>query len=226
MQCDACGTPVTATARFCHKCGARVGAPHSAGWRAGLPWGIAGAALGALIAVAALRLGGTGETGARRPANGAPLPLPAPDISQMTPEERATRLFNRVMALAEAGKADSVAFFLPMALGAYAQLPALDVDARFHIGLLHLSSGDGAGALAQADTILRTVPTHLFAYVLRARGAELNRNAARARRAYADFLAHESPERARQRPEYAEHAASLDAFHTEALRSVGPGASR
>ena len=31
-----------------------------------------------------------------------------PDISQMSPEERATRLFDRVMILAQAGKEDSV----------------------------------------------------------------------------------------------------------------------
>jgi hypothetical protein len=52
----------------------------------------------------------------------------------MSPEERANRLFNRVMILAEAGKTDSVQFFLPMALGAYSQLPNLDADAHYHVG--------------------------------------------------------------------------------------------
>jgi len=36
----------------------------------------------------------------------------------MSPEERATRLYNRVMLLHTQGKADSAEFFLPMALQA------------------------------------------------------------------------------------------------------------
>ena len=102
MNCHACGAPLAATARFCHKCGAQVGGAQSSGWRAGLPWSVAGAALGALLTVVALRLG----AGSREPGVGdapeATAPrsqLPAPDISQMSPEERATRLYNRVMLL-------------------------------------------------------------------------------------------------------------------------------
>ena len=64
----------------------------------------------------------------------------------MSPEERATRLYNRVMTLHSAGKTDSAEFFLPMALQAYAMLPALDIDARYHVGVLHLAGGDAAGA--------------------------------------------------------------------------------
>src|SRR5439155_14715825 len=65
MNCHACGAPLAATARFCHKCGAQVGGPHTAGWRAGLPWGVAGAALGALLTVVAFRLGGSSGDGSR-----------------------------------------------------------------------------------------------------------------------------------------------------------------
>ena len=133
----------------------------------------------------------------------------------MSPEERANRLFDRVMMLAEAGKTDSVRFFLPMALGAYSQLPALDTDARYHLGLLHLAGGNVAAALAQADTIQRSVPTHLFAYILRAHAGD--------RRAYADFLRHEPAELARNRPEYAEHRNALTAFKAEAERQVRGG---
>ncbi len=139
----------------------------------------------------------------------------------MSPEEQARRLFDRVVGLAERGAQDSVRFFLPMALGAYAQLPALDRDARYDIGVLHLAGGDGAGALAQADTILHTVPTHLYGFMLRARAYELARDAPRARRAYAGFLRYETAERARRRPEYAEHQNTIDAFHAEALRVTG-----
>src|SRR5881409_1879759 len=228
MNCHACGAPLAATARFCHKCGAQVGGAQAAGWRAGLPWGVAGLALGALLTVVALRLGaGSREPGAGdAPEATAPRSqLSAPDISQMSPEERATRLYNRVMTLHSQGKADSAEFFLPMALQAYAMLPALDIDGRYHIGVLDLTGGDYAGALAQADSIHRAVPAHLFAFMLRARAFELRHDAAGARRAYAEFLRNEAAERARQRPEYAEHADNLDAFHTQATQ-VAAGRTR
>src|SRR6266480_6790344 len=236
MNCHACGASLAATARFCHKCGAQVGGAQSSGWRAGLPWSVAGAALGALLTVLALRIGAS-SGGGMRDAGGAAdddasrIPLPAsrstpPDISDMSPEERATRLYNRVMLLHTQGKADSAEFFLPMALQAYAMLPALDVDARYHIGVLDLSRGDPAAALAQADTIRRTVATHLFAFMLRARALELERDSAGARRAYRDFLTHEAAERTRQRPEYSEHAENLDAFHGQATAATAGKATR
>ncbi len=147
--------------------------------------------------------------------------LRAPDISQMSPEERANRLFNRVMILAEAGKNDSVRFFLPMALGAYSQLPTLDADARYHVGLLQLAGGDPSAALAQADTIQRAIPTHLFIYVLRAHAYGERGDARREARAYADFLRNEPAEMAKNRPEYADHADALTNFKAEASRVAG-----
>ncbi len=152
--------------------------------------------------------------------------LRPPDISQMTPEERANRLFNRVMILAEAGKTDSVRFFLPMALGAYGQLPQLDADARYHVGLLQLAGGDVEAALAQADTIQRSIPTHLFIYVLRAHAYQQRGSTQLERRAYADFLRNEPAETARNRPEYNDHSDALKSFKTEASRVTGgrPGA--
>jgi hypothetical protein len=223
MTCHACGAPLAATAKFCHKCGAQVGGAPAAGWRVGLPWGVAGAALGALVTVLVLRIGGSGERGAvpdGAPEGTAPR-SPLPDISQMSPEERAIRLYNRVMTLHSQGKADSAEFFLPMALQAYAMLPALDIDGRYHIGVLELTGGDSAGALAQADSIRRAIPTHLFAPMLRARALELRHDAAGAGRAYAEFLRNEAAERARQRPEYADHKDNLDAFHAQATQAAG-----
>src|SRR3989442_15355846 len=103
MTCHACGARLSSTARFCHKCGAAIATPQPTGWRAGLPWALAGTALGALITVVAMRGAGAGsrERGADQTA---PRPqLPEPDISQMSPEERAHRLFNRVIIPAGAG---------------------------------------------------------------------------------------------------------------------------
>ena len=147
--------------------------------------------------------------------------LRAPDISQMSPDERANRLFNRVMILAEAGKNDSVRFFLPMALGAYSQLPTLDPDARYHVGLLQLAGGDPSAALAQADTIQRAIPTHLFIYVLRAHAYRERGDARQEARAYADFLRNQPAEMTRNRPEYADHTDALTSFKAEASRVTG-----
>ena len=231
MNCHACGAALAPTAKYCHKCGAQVGDVAAAGWRAGLPWGVAGAALGALVTVLALRLGGaTGRgTGDAGGVEGGPLPsspVSPPDISQMSPEERATRLYNRVMSLHSQGQADSADFFLPMALQAYAMLLALDVDARYHMGVLDLTAGNAAAALAQADTIRRVAPTHLFGFMLRARALELTHDTPGAVRAYRAFLQHEAAERARQRPEYGEHAQNLDAFRDQAKQVTAGKAPR
>jgi len=145
---------------------------------------------------------------------------PTIDISQMSPEERATRLYNRVMRLAAEGKNDSVQFFLPMALQTYGQLPALDNDARYHIGVLDLAGGDATGALAEADTIVRSTPTHLFAFMLRARAHQTKGNNVKAKQAFRDFLKNEAAERGRSRPEYSDHKDALDAFHGDALKAT------
>lgn len=146
--------------------------------------------------------------------------IQAPDISQMSPEERAQRLFDRVMRLGEEGKLDSVQFFMPMALGAYQQLPALSLDAHFDLGLLHLAAGDPASALQEADAIRRAAPTHLFGFVLRARALQAQGDARGATQAYGGFLTNESAERARRRPEYAEHSRILEAIHSEAAAAT------
>jgi len=225
MTCHACGAQLSAGAKFCHKCGAAAATKGVTGWRAGFPWALAGAALGALVTVVAMRATSAPArsdravapfaNGAAGGGSGRP-----PDISQMSPEERANRLFNRVMTLAEGGKQDSVQFFLPMALGAYEQLPTLDADARYHIGLLQLAGGDVAAALAQADTIQRATPNHLFIYVLRAHAYQVQGNTAQEQRAYADFLRHEQVELALKRSEYDDHRESLTNFHTEAVRQA------
>lgn len=221
MNCHACGASLAPSARYCHKCGASTTGPVGAGWRTGLPWGIAGLAVGALLTVLVYRTGRSddGRGAAQQVAtDAAPGPISqAPDISQMSPEERAQRLFDRVMRLGEEGKTDSVQFFMPMALGAYQQLPAMSLDSYFDIGLLHLAAGDPASALTEADAIRQAVPTHLFAFVLRARALEARGDTRGATQAYRDFLKNEAAERARRRPEYEEHGRILDAFHSESL---------
>src|SRR6266545_1207204 len=101
---------------------------------------------------------------------------------------------------------------------------ARDADARYHLGVLDLTGGNYAAALAQADSIRRAVPTHLFGFMLRARALELERDSAGARRAYRDFLTNEAAERGRTRPEYSEHAQNLDAFHEQATAGAAGAA--
>jgi hypothetical protein len=128
------------------------------------------------------------------------------------------------MTLHAAGKADSAEFFLPMALRAYTMLPELDIDAHYHIGVLRLTGGDAAGALAEGDSINRMVATHLFSFILRAQALELQHDSRRAQQAYRDFLRNEKAERARNLPEYTDHAQMLDSFHQHALESTGGNA--
>src|SRR2546427_1137856 len=102
MNCHACGASLAATARFCHKCGAQVGGAQSSGWRAGLPWSVAGGALGALLTVLALRIGGSSGGGVRDGGGGEggappPSPISPPRIFPMAPGERANPLYNRVL---------------------------------------------------------------------------------------------------------------------------------
>jgi hypothetical protein len=227
MNCPSCGTQLADDARFCHKCGASTAPPAaSGGWRAGIPWGIAGLAGGALLAVLLLR-GNRGDSPAAQnmPPFARGGAAPAPDLSQMTPQEQAQRLFDRVMILEEEGKTDSVRFFMPMAIGAYQMLPAMNLDAHFDVGLLQLTAGDPAAALAEADTIHQQVPTHLFAFVLQARALEAQGDSAAARQPYRNFLKNETAERAKGREEYQEHRNILDAFHAEALRRTGGSGS-
>jgi lipoprotein NlpI len=184
-------------------------------------------AVGALIAVVGVRM--TANTAGASPQTASPPPLAGggpgmgrpPDISQMSPDERATRLYNRVMTMHAAGKTDSAEFFLPMALQAYAMLPERDADAHYHVGVLYLTGGDPAGALAEADSIRRLSATHLFSFVLRAQALELKHDSDRAKQAYRDFLKSETAERARGLPEYADHTQNLDSFHARALQATG-----
>ena len=144
------------------------------------------------------------------------------DLSTLTPRQAADMLYNKIMTLHEAGQADSVNFFSPMALQAYANLGSdLDPDARLHVGLIELATGATGPAAAQGDTILRKTPTHLFGFLLKAEAAEAEGNAAAARRAYQGLLKNYDAEMAKQRPEYAEHAQILQDARTKAQRATG-----
>lgn len=218
-----CRAALTPGAKFCHRCGTPAGARQAAARQSGfgnaLPWAVAGIALLALIALAAGQRFARGpdtrdvpsamdrsDAGQVAASGGAR----APDISSLSPAQRAERLYDRIMGAAERGRVDSVRFFMPMALQAYESLGTLTVDQRYDLGRLAEVAGDANLATAQADTILRGQSRHLLGLVLASRAARLRGDDAASRR-YLDQLASaERTERAKQLPEYLLHQNDID----------------
>ncbi|MEX2179744.1 MAG: zinc ribbon domain-containing protein [Gemmatimonadaceae bacterium] len=220
--CLACRAPLTPGAKFCHRCGTRAGAgaaaataPAASGVGNALPWAVAAIALLALIALAA------GQRFGRGPQPQAPLssltgsPLGggarAPDISSLSPEERAERLYDRIMGAAERGRVDSVQFFMPMAMQAYAALGTLNADQRYDMGRLAEVAGDPGIAGAQADSILREQPQHLLGLLLASLAARMRGDEVEARRFLERLSRAETAERRKQLPEYLLHQSDIDA---------------
>jgi hypothetical protein len=233
--CPGCQAALTPGASFCHRCGAPVpsaGAPVAAaeprGFSAGLPWGVAVVAFVALVAlVVGQRFGARTQGGPDGGAAGgvapaAPVPptgVRAPDISSMSPEEQAVKLHDRVMALAERGRTDSVQFFAPMAIGAYQRLDSLTLDHRYDLGSVAAVAGDEEIARAQADTILARSPNHLLGLMLAISVARTAGDAPRAKALERRLVAAASAERAKQLPEYRMHDREIDAALAAARRT-------
>jgi len=142
-----------------------------------------------------------------------------PDISNMSPEERFERLWDRVVRASEAGDTGTVNRFSPMAIAAYGMLPAANPDLRFHAALIHLATADYDRALALADTILAEAPGHLFGYIIRGQAADRQNQIQALERSYRDFLAQYDAELRSGRPEYEGHKPVLDDFKTRAVAS-------
>jgi len=184
----------------------------------GAPGGAAPGPVGADAGAAPFAAGGPNEV-ARR----------APDISQMSPEERAARLYNRVMtyversgtagnpAVAKANR-DSAQMFSVMAGMAYQQLPSLNLDQRYDLARIAQVGGDAPLARAEADTILRQQPNHLLGLTLAISLAGDAGDLARVKALDGRLLAAESAERKRALPEYTSHAAEIDSAVARARR--------
>ena len=135
----------------------------------------------------------------------------APDISNMSPRERASRLYDRIMRYAEEGKRDSAQFFAPMALSSFELLGAeLDTDARYDYGRVASETGNLQIAAAQADTILQKSPTHLLGLALSARAATLKGDTGAASKTWKAFLSARDVELKKALPEYQMHAADIE----------------
>ena len=188
-----------------------------------MPWAVAAIALLALVALIAGQHFARSRTTAAQPtavaeqdgasaspADGVPpsdrSPARAPDISNLTPEEQAARLFNRVMTLFEQSDTARVQFLAPMAVEAYQRLPKLTLDQRYHLGRIGAVTGVQQLASAEADTILKQRPTHLLGLVLAAQGARMRGDEATARGYDRRLLAALDSEEKAALPEYAQHA--------------------
>ena len=145
----------------------------------------------------------------------------APDISNLSPQERADRLYNRVMLLASQGKVDSVQFFAPMALTAYQMLAPLNADQRYDMGRIGEVVGAIPLAKAQADSILRENPNHLLGLILEARLATLAGDTAQLHSWERKLLAAEKSEAAKKRDEYVRHQDDISNALQQARKSLG-----
>jgi hypothetical protein len=208
--CSNCGAALNDGARFCHVCGTAVGAA-GAGAHA-LPsklfWAPIVVSLVAVAGLVAIQFGSLDSAPSGEDQIIAPR---APDISQMSPQEQANRLFDRVMRLTEEGKKDSALLFAPMAMGAIEALGPLNAHRRYDIGVIALASDDLAMATAQADTILKARPTHLLGLVIAARTAIARGDSTAAAKYWQRLIAAEPAERTSALPEYAEHASDVAA---------------
>jgi hypothetical protein len=197
-----------------------------------MPWAVAAIALVALIALVVGQRFGARAEGSSDVLDGANAQGPtaitapgaapagamprAPDISQLTPAERAERLYDRIMREAEAGKVENVRTFLPMAVAAYEMIAPLNLDQRYDLGRIGEVSGDTALARAQADTILRERPTHLLGLILGAEAARMVGNEPHARQFDVRLVSVAPRERSVGLPEYLLHKNDIDSALTAA----------
>jgi hypothetical protein len=225
--CRACGKTLAPGAHFCFHCGTAVVAGEQPRAASARPQATPAKlfAIVTLLVIAAFIAGEAAGRWSAPPTRQAvdqagstevPRAGVAPDISSMSPQERASRLFNRVMTYSERGQSDSARFFAPMAIQAYQMIGPLDAHARYDIGAISVAAGDAAAARAQADTILAAQPNHLLGLVLAIHAADLARDSAGAARFRRRLIAAVPAERAKGLKEYDEHARDIDDAVTKA----------
>ena len=187
-----------------------------------LPWAVAGIALVGFVALLAGRhfrsapladpqqaAAPVVDSNAGPDGGDAPPGARAPDISAMSPRERADRLFDRIMRLDTEGKKDSVQFFAPMAISAYQMIADPDADARFDMGRIAEVAGALPAAKSEADSILAKQPTHLLGLVLAMQVARASGDTAGAASYRAKLRSSEKSELAKKLPEYDRHIADI-----------------
>lgn len=219
-ECPSCGTVLHPDARFCHSCGVPAKSPPVArkgNWKATALF-----ATGITIWCFAVVYVGVkfiaGENAAKSDPHAniasptGPRSQPV-DLSKITPLEAADRLFNRVMAAHENGDIDEAMRFAPMALQAYQLVDPLDADARYHVGLLSLVTGDIENARAQIENLTRESPNHLLGLILQFNIAEQIGDEKAASEARMQFARAYNVQINSGRPEYEAHRVTIESFH-------------
>lgn len=223
LSCTACHAPLSSEAKYCHRCGRATVASERTTWV--ISWTLVAVAVAGIAYFVLAR-----DRTAQRPdmanvgaapadaggAAGSSRPGTPPDISQMTPPERFTRLHDRVMKGFEDGDTATAIRFAPMALAAYRALEQPDPDLRYHAGVIYSRVGQYPAALALADTIQAEAPEHLFADILRAEVAQAKGDQAALIRSRRAFLSHLDRQLASGRPEYSEHRELIEEFRRRA----------
>lgn len=244
VNCPKCNQ--TTEGNFCHHCGTPLtdqAAPMQWNAQTILPWlaiGISSVAL--IVAVVAFDTGKGAPKSlphgvANMPAQTSPFALPlgssfpapkqaakaagkAPDFTTMAPQEKADRLFNRIMLASENGNAKEALVFVPMAIEAYNSLGNMDNDARYHLTLIYMVAGDIKNTRAQLEILRRAVPMHLLGLIVEYQIAEKNGNKNDMAKAYKHFLAAYESEILVGRAEYKDHEGSINRFRKRAQASV------
>ncbi len=218
--CGECGHKLDTGAAFCAECGTPVGSRRRKSAAAYMPWVVSGLAL--IVFVVAISFFVRRQAGPRaegEPPTGGVIEGDRPaamsssvDLGSMTPREAADRLFDRTMRERETGSSERVRFFADMGLQAYAVLPPeeIDVDVRFHRGLLQIELENAEAAGTEADMILAEVPDHLLGLLLAARAAEARGDSASQARYSAQFLANVGRVDLSTRPEYEAHRSLIE----------------
>jgi hypothetical protein len=71
--------------------------------------------------------------------------------------------------------------------------------------------------VAEADSILKFSPGHLFGYMIRGAAARWNKDQGALQKAQTDFLGRYDAEMQAKRPEYGEHERAVSDFRASAL---------
>jgi hypothetical protein len=209
----------------------------ASGTAAVLPWGVAFVALLALIAMVAGKnfgkpagssLDGSanslptqeldGQGAGAAPFAGGAGGGAAPNIANLSPSERANKLYIRIMEYAEMGKVDSVAFFAPMAMASHEMLESPSLDERYHFGRIAEVTGNAEVAKAQADIILTEQADNLLGLLLAARAARMTKDDSAARGFDARLLKALAPQLATQAEEYVQHRSEIDRAVSDAQK--------
>ncbi|MEP6833832.1 MAG: hypothetical protein ABJB74_10570 [Gemmatimonas sp.] len=143
----------------------------------------------------------------------------APDISQMSPSQRAGLLYNRIMTYAENNQMDSAVFFTQMGIPAHLAIENPTNDERYHLARVAEVANDSTIARAEADTILQKEPKSLLGLLMGSRAALMNGNGPKAKKFDQQLLKVLDAELATINEDYQVHRGEIDRAAADARRN-------